>query len=227
MTILSPSILAGNHINIMEEVKKIEKGGGDGIHVDIMDGHYVKNLTFGPKTIEDLRKFTTLPIDVHLEMYRQEEFIDCFIEAGADLITIQYESCEHPLRAIQQVKAKGCQVSMAFAPTTHLETLQYFIHELDQINLMSVEPGFGGQTFREEIFKKIECVKNQIDKKRLNTIIAVDGGVNEKNIFMLQQCGAENMIVGSRVFENNEIEKNIKLLKELVTHKTVEEEKVQ
>lgn len=116
MVLISPSILDGNHMNLQNDILAIAKGGGDSIHVDIMDGHYVKNLTFGPKTVEHLRKITDLPIDVHFEMYKQEEYIDCFIDAGANLITLQFESLVHPLRAIEKVKNRGCSVSLAFAP---------------------------------------------------------------------------------------------------------------
>jgi len=223
MVLISPSILDGNHMNLLRDVLDIVKGGGDSIHVDIMDGHYVKNFTFGPKTVEHLREITDLPIDVHFEMYKQEEYIDCFIDAGANLITLQFESLVHPLRAIEKVKKRGCSVSLAFAPMTSLDSVKYFIHELDQINLMSVEPGFGGQKFRTEVLNKIKFVQGIIQNEQLNTIISVDGGVNETNIGRLIELGVGNLIIGSRIFKNQEIEKNILSLRQLITF---EEEKV-
>lgn len=216
MKIISASILAANHINIGNDVLAVAEAGGDRIHVDIMDGHYVKNLTFGPKTVEDLRKITNLPIDVHLEMYNQEDFIEEFISVGADMITIQLESCHHPLLAINQVKSKNCKVSLAIAPTTSVDTILSYLHELDEVNIMSVEPGFGGQKFREEVFEKIRKVKEVIDKEALQTIITVDGGVDGINGKKLSQLGVSNFIVGNRLFQNNRVKENIALLKQSI-----------
>lgn len=213
MTSISASILAANHINLQEGVSAIIAGGGDSIHVDIMDGHYVKNLTFGPKTVRDLRQITTLPIDVHLEMFKQEDFIDDFIDAGADMITLQLESCLHPLIAIGKVKSRQCKVSLAIAPTTSLDTISMFLHELDQVNVMSVEPGFGGQAFREEVYEKVKILKEVIDREKLETIITVDGGVNEFNVGKLSKYGVSNFVIGSRLFENGTVAKNIQTIR--------------
>lgn len=214
MAIISASILAANHVDLKSDVEKLEKFRANIIHVDIMDGHYVKNLTFGPKTIEELRKITTLPIDVHLEMYRQEEFVDSFIDAGADMITIQYESCEHPLRTIEKVKVRGRKVSLAIAPLTDVTMLMPYLHEIDEINLMTVDPGFGGQKFRKEVLMKMKYVNEYIVKEKLKTGIAVDGGVNNLNIPDMMKNGVTNFIIGSMLFQNGEIQKNIKLVKE-------------
>lgn len=214
MTIISASILAANHVDLKSDVEKLERFGADVIHVDIMDGHYVKNLTFGPKTVEELRKITTLPIDVHLEMYRQEEFIDSFIDAGADVITIQFESCEHPLRTIEKVKVRGGKVSLAIAPMTDVRMLLPYLHEIDEINLMTVDPGFGGQKLRKEVLNKMKYVYRYIMEEKLTTVIAVDGGVNNWNIPDIVESGVTNFVIGNMLFQNGEIQENIKLVKE-------------
>lgn len=219
MPTISASILAGNHAYLARDVIELEQSGADWIHVDIMDGHYVNNLTFGPKTIEDLRKVTSLPIDVHLEMYRQEQVIDSFISAGADMITIQFESCAHPIRAIEQVKAKGCQVSMAFAPTTSFDQIQYLIRDVDQVNIMTVEPGFGGQTLRKEVLSKIGLTRDLIARENLSTIIAVDGGVNAQSIPLILQQGGQNLIMGTMLFSNGSIKENVAKVKQLLLTK--------
>jgi ribulose-phosphate 3-epimerase len=212
---ISASILAANHVYLAKDVLDLEKHGVDWIHVDIMDGHYVKNLTFGPKTVEDLRKITSLPIDVHLEMYRQEDVIDLFIDSGADMITIQFETCPHPFRTIEQVKRKGGKVSIGFAPTTSYEQVVAVIRDVDQVNIMTVEPGFGGQHLRKGMLGKIKRVRELIDSEKLNTIIAVDGGVNAETISSVLQHGAENLIIGTMLFSNNTIRENIEKAKSL------------
>lgn len=210
---ISASILASNHAYLARDVIELEQSGADWIHVDIMDGHYVNNLTFGPKTVEDLRKVTSLPIDVHLEMYRPEQIIDSFIRAGADMITIQFESCAHPLRTIEQVKAGGLQVSMAFAPTTSFDHIRYLIHDVDQVNIMTVEPGFGGQPFRKEVLSKIRLTRELIERENLSVIIAVDGGINAQNIPDVLQHGGQNLVIGSMLFSNGTIKENVEKAK--------------
>ncbi|WP_019122251.1 ribulose-phosphate 3-epimerase [Brevibacillus massiliensis] len=215
MPTISASILAGNHANLAADVIELEQGGADWIHVDIMDGHYVNNLTFGPKTVEDLRKVTSLPIDVHLEMYRPELVIDSFISAGADMITIQFESCTHPIRTIEQVKARNCQVSMAFAPTTSFDQIGSLIRDVDQVNIMTVEPGFGGQPFRKDVLPKIKLASEIIASEKLHTIVAVDGGVNIQNIPDILRNGGHNLIIGTMLFVNDNIKENVEKTKGL------------
>ncbi len=213
LTTISASILAANHAYLARDVEELEKSGADWIHIDIMDGHYVNNLTFGPKTVEDLRKVTSLPIDVHLEMYRQEQVIDHFIRAGADMITIQFESCPHPIRAIEHVKKQGCQVSMAFAPTTGLDQIYALIRDVDHVNLMTVEPGFGGQPLRREVLPKMKKIREYIDSEKLSAIITVDGGVNEQTIPDTLLHGATNLVIGTMLFNDGMINENIKKAK--------------
>ncbi|MEW9672114.1 ribulose-phosphate 3-epimerase [Ammoniphilus sp. 3BR4] len=215
MPTISASILAANHVYLAKDVMELERNKVDWIHVDIMDGHYVNNLTFGPKTIEDLRKVTSLPIDVHLEMYRQDQVIDSFISAGADMITIQFESCPHPLRAIEQVKKRGCQVSMAFAPTATFDQIQSLVRDVDQVNLMTVEPGFGGQPLRREVLPKIKRVRDLVESENLPAIIAVDGGVNEWTIPDLVLHGAQNLVIGTMLFSNEDVSRNVEKVKSL------------
>jgi ribulose-phosphate 3-epimerase len=217
MKLISASILAANHINLERDIVDVINEGGDRIHVDIMDGHYVKNLTFGPKTVQDLRGITKLPIDVHLEMFNQEDFIGEFISAGADLITLQLESCLHPLIAINQVKSNGCKVSLAIAPTTSIDMIKLFVHELDEVNIMSVEPGFGGQKFRTEVYEKIRIIKEVIDQKELSTIITVDVGVDEFNGKRLSALGVTNFVIGNRLFRDGKLKENMAKIKESIS----------
>lgn len=217
MPTISASILAANHAYLAKEVKASEAAGIDVIHIDIMDGHYVDNLTFGPKTVEDLRKVTSLPLDIHFEMYNQEKFIDRFIDAGANMITLQFESCQHPFRLIDHIRARNCKVSIAISPSTSLEQIKYFLHLVDEVNLMSVEPGFGGQTFRKEVLPKIRDCYNIIQKENLPTLIAVDGGLNEQTIPEVVENGGQNLIIGTLLFENEHMQKIVKKIKESTT----------
>lgn len=218
MPTISASILAANHAYLAQEVKASEAAGIDSIHIDMMDGHYVDNLTFGPKTVEDLRKVTSLPIDIHFEMYNQERFVDRFIDAGANMITIQFESCQHPFRLIDHIKARDCKVSIAFAPSTSFEQITYFLHLVDEVNIMTVEPGFGGQTFRKEVLPKIRNCYNIIQKENLSTLIAVDGGLSEQTIPAVVENGGQNLIIGTLLFENSHMQNTVKKIKKFTTH---------
>lgn len=215
MLTISASILAANHANLADDVKKAAAAGVDSIHIDIMDGHYVDNLTFGPKTVEDLRKVTPLTIDVHFEMYRQEHFVDRFINAGADIITIQFESCPHPFRLIEHIKSRGSQVSIAFAPATPLEQIKPFVHLVDEVNIMTVEPGFGGQSFRKEVLPKIRDCYSIIQNEKLPTIISVDGGLNETTIPDVIKNGSQKLVIGTLLFESSHMQNTIQKIKEV------------
>lgn len=216
MPTISASILAANHANLERDVFELE-GEVDWIHVDIMDVHFVNNFSFGPKTVEDLRKITTLPIDVHLQMYNPELVMESFIHAGANMIMIQYESCRHPLRTIQQIKEKGCQVSMSFAPTTSFEQIKYFIPYVDQISILTVESGLGGQILRKEVLPKIKSAYHEITDEQLSTIITVDGGVNAGSIAEILRFGANNLVIGTMLFANGPIKNNIEEVKSFFT----------
>ncbi len=209
MYTISASILAGNHANLAGDVIQLERSGADSIHVDIMDGHFVNNLTFGPKTVEDLRKVTSLPIDVHLEMYKPELLIDSFIAAGSTMITVQFEGCQHPLRTLEQIKRKDCQASLSFAPVTSIEQIKCLLPFLDHINLLTVEPGFGGQRLRREVLAKVRRVSNYIKEEGRSTVITVDGGVNAETIPDVLDHGGENLVIGTMLFAGGAIRENL------------------
>ena len=186
MVKVAASILACNTAYLGDAVLEAEKGKADIIHIDIMDGHYVKNLTFGPQTVRDLKSITSLPIEVHLELYNPHELIEVFADAGADMITVQLDCCAHPIRVFNMIRSFGKEVGVAINPGIDVKQLEYLVNHIDYILLMSVEPGFGGQPFEESTYEKIHIVKRMLRDKNLTLPIAVDGGVNIENVEKLK-----------------------------------------
>ena len=214
---LAVSILDCNTAYLGDTVLKLEKGKVDIIHVDIADGHYVKNLTFGPKIVNDLKKIVKIPIDVHLAVTNIDEMINIFIETGADIITVQLDCCLHPIRTFQMIKKYGKKVGLAINPGIGIETLIFFAEYLDYISLMGVEPGFGGQSFEKITFEKIKEVKKVLKSKRLNTPIAVDGGINLKIAKDLVMAGVDILYIGSSLFKYGDIEKGLKDFRKIIS----------
>lgn len=197
---IAPSILSSDFSRLGEEIRSLEDAGADWIHIDVMDGHFVPNLTIGPVVVETIRDITDLPFDVHLMMDNPMEFVDDFIDAGADNITIHAEVLPHLHRSVTQIKESGCRVSVALNPSTPLGVLEYVLDELDMVLIMTVNPGFGGQKFIDSMIEKIVSLRQIIDDRRLDVDIQVDGGISIDNIHRVSAAGANVFVAGSAIF---------------------------
>jgi ribulose-phosphate 3-epimerase len=209
--LVSPSILSADFSKLNEEVLELEKSGADFLHIDVMDGHFVPNLTFGWKLIEDIRKLTNITFDVHLMITEPEKYIENFVKAGADIITIHYEATTHLDRTISIIKSFGKKVGIALNPTTSESVLEYIIDKLDMILIMSVNPGFGGQSFIQNQLIKIAKIKQMIANK--NIILEVDGGISIDNIQKIITAGANSVVAGSYIFNSGNYKTAIENLK--------------
>tara|TARA_A100001391_G_scaffold196370_1_gene174860 strand:- start:744 stop:1403 length:660 start_codon:yes stop_codon:yes gene_type:complete len=198
--IISPSILSADFAKLGEEVRAIDEAGADWIHVDVMDGHFVPNLTIGPGVIKSLRPHSQKPFDVHLMITPVDPYIDAFAEAGADMITAHPEAGPHFHRTVQKIRSTGRKAGAALNPSTPGETLDYVLDELDLVLVMSVNPGFGGQSFIDSQLRKIEGLRQSIDRRGLATLIEVDGGVNPDTAKACISAGAHALVAGSAVF---------------------------
>jgi ribulose-phosphate 3-epimerase len=217
---IAPSILASDFSKLGEEILKVEKAGADLIHIDVMDGHFVPNITIGPPVIKSLRKVTGLKFDVHLMIENSENYIDSFIDAGADIVCVHVEGCNHLNRVIQKIKQRGKKAAVALNPATSLSTIGWILAEVDMILLMTVNPGFGGQAYIESMTEKIKELKELITKKRLKVDIEVDGGIDLTNVGKVTGAGANVIVAGSTVFNAVNTYEIIKQLKELALRDT-------
>jgi len=211
---LSPSILSADFANLGEAVKNLEKYGADMIHIDVMDGMFVPNISFGFPVIKSIRKYTKLTFDVHLMIEGPARYIKEFVDAGADIITVHAEVDRHLDRTINYIKSFGIKAGIALNPATPVSSIKHLIKEVDMVLIMSVNPGFGGQKYIDYCGEKIREVKVLAENCNKELMIQVDGGIDAANIKTVVDAGANVIVAGSAVFKNNEIEKNIKLLKE-------------
>ena len=214
---ISPSILSADFSQLGSEIKKLEEGGADLIHVDVMDGHFVPNLTIGPPVIKNLRKYTKLPFDVHLMISPVHEYIENYENAGADIITIHPEATENLKESINLIKRLGKKVGVSLNPKTEIKNLIDEIENIDLVLVMSVNPGFGGQKFMPEVLDKIKELKRIKDKNQYHFDIEVDGGINFSNSKIVLEAGADILVSGTTVFKENDgnIKTNIEKLKSM------------
>ena len=210
---IAPSILSADFSKLGEDIENLHNAGADFIHIDVMDGRFVPNISFGMPIIKAIRNRTDKVFDVHLMIEEPSKYIDDFIAAGADLITIHYEAEKHIDRAIQYIKSKGVKAAVALNPGTPTTVLKDIISELDMVLIMSVNPGFGGQKFIKYSIDKIKEVKAMSEKVNKDLLIQVDGGIDPSNVLDVIEAGANVIVAGSAVFKNGEIEKNISLLR--------------
>ncbi len=201
---IAPSILSADFSILGEEIKKIERSNSDMVHIDVMDGHFVPNITIGPLVVSAIRPITRLPLDVHLMIENPEKYINAFREAGADIITVHAEAVTHLDRAISQIHESGAKAGVAINPSTHESVLEYVIDKIDMVLVMTVNPGFGGQSFIEGMTKKIASIRKTIESRNLNVDIQVDGGINEKTISKVYNAGANIMVTGSAFFNSTD-----------------------
>ena len=201
---IAPSILSADFARLAEEVARVEEAGADWLHIDVMDGHFVPNLTVGPPIVEALRKVTTLPLDVHLMMTNPDAFIGEFAEAGADYLTVHVEACPHLHRTVQSIKERGVKAGVTLNPATPAGTLSEIVRDADLILIMSVNPGFGGQKFIPSSLRKIAEVRALIDRTQSRALLEVDGGVKPDNVAEILAAGAEVLVAGSAVFSSHD-----------------------
>lgn len=216
-TYIAPSVLAADFANLQQEIKMINKSEADWFHIDIMDGVFVPNISFGMPVLEAITKHANKTIDVHLMIVEPDRYITTFKKLGADILTVHYEACTHLHRTLQAIKASGMKAGVAINPHTNVALLEDVITAIDLVCIMSVNPGFGGQSFIENTYKKIQQLKTIIAKNKATTLIEIDGGVTDKNAKKLITKGADVLVAGSFVFKSENPTKTITDLKQITT----------
>jgi len=218
MKFLAPSILSADFSNLQQQIRYAEIGGADIIHCDVMDGKFVPNITFGPVVVASVKKITKLKIDVHLMICDPQNYIKQFADAGADYISVHYEEVKHLHRVIQQIKEAGIKAGVVLNPATTLSVLDEILPFVDFVLLMSVNPGFGGQSFIESTLNKIERLRRIRKERNLNFLIEVDGGINKKNIKNIAEAGCDIFIAGSAIFSKDNISAEVVEMKNIISN---------
>lgn len=211
---LAPSILSADFSQLAESVKAVENAGCEYLHIDVMDGHFVPNITFGAVVFEKLRKKSNMTFDCHLMIEQPDLYLEDFVKAGADIITVHQEACVHLNRTIHHIKELGCKAGVAINPATSPQALEYVLQDVDMVLIMSVNPGFGGQKFIPQSLDKIKKLKQMIDAKNYNVDIQVDGGVSVDNIHDIVTAGANIVVAGSAIFGKDNIQKAVSDLRD-------------
>ena len=212
---ISPSILSADFSKLGSEIQNLEKAKADLIHIDVMDGHFVPNITIGPEVIKKLRKYTSLPFDVHLMIAPVDNFIKDFADAGADIITVHPEATDNLTETIKKIKSFGKKAGVSLNPETNVDKVINVLGMIDLVLVMSVNPGFGGQKFMGETLEKVKFLRKEIDKKKINVEIEIDGGINFDNAKLAREAGVNILDSGTTIFKQNDgdLKKNIKLLR--------------
>lgn len=201
---IAPSILAANFAKLGEEVKEVEKAGAQLIHIDVMDGHFVPNISFGSIVLDAIRPLTDLPLDVHLMIENPDQYIEQFAKAGADYITVHVEACRHLHRTIQLIRSLGVKPGVVLNPHTPIESIQHILEDIDMVLFMTVNPGFGGQQFIHSVVPKIEALAAIIKERNLNIAIEIDGGINAETIVPCAKAGATIFVAGSAIYSKED-----------------------
>ncbi len=215
MCIIAPSILSADFTMLGNEIRRVEKAGADWIHIDVMDGHFVPNISYGSIIVKACRKLTQLPLDVHLMIEKPDFFIPEFVDSGADLISVHAEACIHLNRTINLIKSfKGVRAGVALNPGTSLNCLEWIVNDIDFVLIMGVNPGFGGQSFIESTVDKVKKLRKLIKEKHSKAIIQIDGGVGGTTIEKISEAGAVSFVAGSAVFKTDDYGKTISMLRD-------------
>src|SRR5882672_5226074 len=214
-TLVAPSILAGDFARLDKEVSMINESQADWIHVDVMDGVFVPNISLGIPVVEAIRRHAKKPLDIHLMIVHPENYVEAFQKAGAETISVHIEACPHLHRNVQQIKSLGCKAGVAVNPHTPISSLADLIQDIDLVCLMSVNPGFGGQKFIEQTYDKIRALRAMIENRHTKTLIEIDGGVNQQNAKLLLDAGADVLVAGNFVFSSSNPKEVIQRLKEI------------
>jgi len=213
---IAPSILSADFSRLGEEIRAVEQAGADLIHIDVMDGHFVPNITIGPSVIESLRGITKLPFDVHLMIEDPEKYIGAFVSAGSNMITVHVEAATHLHRLVEMIRESGCRAGVSLNPATSLDQVEEILPNVDLLLVMTVNPGFGGQKFIKGMENKIKKARNLVNRLSLDTLIEVDGGITLQNIKSVSDAGADIFVAGASVFKSGDYQRTIGEMKRIL-----------